>query len=75
MFGIKSSSNLQAEITTLQEQLESSNDTINTLMQDNTSYKQTIASFMNVKASYEAEKEKMMKEHAAKVKVLEDKLV
>jgi seryl-tRNA synthetase len=74
MFGI-GTSNLQAEITTLQEQLEDSNDRITTLAQENNSYKQTIASFMNVKASYEAEKEKMMKEHAAKVKVLEDKLV
>lgn len=72
MFG--KSTSLQAEIQSLQKQVDDSNDRIETLMEENSSYKRTISSFMDVRASYEVEKEKMAKEHEAKVRLLEDTL-
>lgn len=70
MFG-KSSS---IEIKKLQEQLEDSESRIQTLMEENDGYKRTIASFVGVKSSYEAEKEKMAKEYESKIKALENTL-
>lgn len=71
MFG---KSSLQVRVDELEQEAETYNSTIRTLMEENESYKRTIASFVGVKTSYEAEKDKMTQEHEKKVKVLEDTL-
>jgi hypothetical protein len=73
MFGNKKTS-LDSDIKTLQSQLKKSMDKIEMLVEENNEYKETIGSFINVKASYEQNLEKMAKDYDNKVKALQEAL-
>jgi hypothetical protein len=72
MFG--KSISLTQKVVELQQQLDTTNDKLQTLLEENADHKQTISAFMDVKQGYEDQLVKVKKEYENKLKVAEQKL-